>query len=83
MKWSSESNDQRVIQIVSSSHSSKENIVIESKIDEIRTVTCPSCGHNIQLQDDQVHVIIYFLILLLINLSLFIKYFLFVLGYEN
>ncbi|KAM7500757.1 hypothetical protein LguiA_025171 [Lonicera macranthoides] len=55
MKWSGESNDQRVIQIVSSSssHSSKENIVIESKIDEIRTVTCPSCGHNIQLQDDQ------------------------------
>lgn len=87
MKWSSESNDQRVIQIVSSSssHSSKENIVIESKIDEIRTVTCPSCGHNIQLQDDQVRrcLLYYFLILLLINLSLFNSIIFVCFGYEN
>lgn len=51
MSWC---NDQTSLSIVSSS--SNENAIIESKKpddddDEILSVTCPSCGHNIPLQD--------------------------------
>uniref|UniRef100_A0A5B6YJU4 Putative NAC domain-containing protein 8 isoform X1 n=1 Tax=Davidia involucrata TaxID=16924 RepID=A0A5B6YJU4_DAVIN len=49
MRWCHDSNDERAIQIISPS--SKENSVVHSKFHEIPTITCPSCGHNIELQD--------------------------------
>ncbi|KAF2305167.1 hypothetical protein P3X46_033224 [Hevea brasiliensis] len=50
MTWcNNNSVDERAIQLVTAS--SKENTVIDTKIDQIRTITCPSCGHDIQLQD--------------------------------
>ncbi|KAA8515209.1 hypothetical protein F0562_018388 [Nyssa sinensis] len=48
MTWGDDSNHEQAI-IISSS--SKENSVVDSKVHEIPTITCPSCGHNIELQD--------------------------------
>nr|ALC79040.1 NAC transcription factors 63 [Manihot esculenta] len=50
MTWcNNNSVDERAIQLITANP--KENTVIDTKIDELRTLTCPSCGHNIQLQD--------------------------------
>ncbi|CAL5346090.1 unnamed protein product [Camellia sinensis] len=40
-------NDSQII----STTSSKENLAIDAKTDENTIITCPSCGHNIELQD--------------------------------
>ncbi|KAK9267224.1 hypothetical protein L1049_009645 [Liquidambar formosana] len=52
MTWSDEpcDDDERaVIQITS--HSSKDKSVIDAEADDIQTITCPSCGHHIELHD--------------------------------
>ncbi|XP_059658788.1 NAC domain-containing protein 73-like [Cornus florida] len=51
MTWSSDSRDESGIQIISPS--SKENSIIDSKVHKIRTITCPSCGFNIELIDQE------------------------------
>ncbi|KAJ9168789.1 hypothetical protein P3X46_020278 [Hevea brasiliensis] len=50
MTWcNNNSVDERAIHLITASP--KETTVIDPKIDEFRTLTCPSCGHNIELQD--------------------------------
>ena len=50
MTWCNDSDDERAIQIISPS--CEDKTVIDAKADEIlRTLTCPSCGHHIELQD--------------------------------
>ncbi|KAJ8761125.1 hypothetical protein K2173_000804 [Erythroxylum novogranatense] len=50
MTWCSNNSvvDERAIQLVAAS---QETTVLESQSDETRSVTCPSCGHNIPFQD--------------------------------
>ncbi|KAG7962385.1 hypothetical protein I3843_09G064200 [Carya illinoinensis] len=49
MTWCNDSDDERALQIISSTP--KETSVLDPKPDELRTITCPSCGHNIEFQD--------------------------------
>ncbi|KAJ9690532.1 hypothetical protein PVL29_012933 [Vitis rotundifolia] len=50
MTWCNDSDDERAIQIISTSCEDKS--VIDAKADDIlRTLTCPSCGHQIEFQD--------------------------------
>lgn len=53
MTWCNDLNERAHLQIISSP---QENSVINSKTDDVKTLTCPSCGHTIQLQD-QVYMI--------------------------
>ncbi|XP_022861040.1 NAC domain-containing protein 73-like [Olea europaea var. sylvestris] len=48
MTWCNDLNERAHLQIISSP---QENSVVNSKIDDVKTLTCPSCGHTIQLQD--------------------------------
>ncbi|KAK4345064.1 hypothetical protein RND71_035240 [Anisodus tanguticus] len=53
MIWSNESNDQELNQIIQVP-SEGESVVITSKLvdhHEVRKITCPSCGHSVELQD--------------------------------
>ncbi|XP_028101430.1 NAC domain-containing protein 73-like [Camellia sinensis] len=50
MTWHNDSEDESAIQIVSPSP--QQNRVIDAEeAGEVRFITCPSCGHNIELQD--------------------------------
>ncbi|XP_041026147.1 NAC domain-containing protein 73-like [Juglans microcarpa x Juglans regia] len=49
MTWCNDSDDERALQIISSTP--KETSVLDPKTDELRTITCPSCGHDIEFQD--------------------------------
>ncbi|KAJ8761506.1 hypothetical protein K2173_001640 [Erythroxylum novogranatense] len=50
MTWcNNNSVEERAIQLVTAE--SQENTVLDSKSDETRSITCPSCGHNIPFQD--------------------------------
>ncbi|KAJ6724960.1 putative proteinC DOMAIN-CONTAINING PROTEIN 73 [Salix viminalis] len=50
MTWcSSNSVYERALQLVTSS--SKEDAFVEAETDEIRRISCPSCGHNFEVQD--------------------------------
>ncbi|XAR59188.1 hypothetical protein NMG60_11014889 [Bertholletia excelsa] len=49
MTWCNDSTDERPIQIFSPS--SKEIRVFDGQANSNGTITCPSCGHNIELQD--------------------------------
>lgn len=61
MTWCNDSDDERAIQIISTSCEDKS--VIDAKADDIlRTLTCPSCGHQIEFQDQ-----VFFLMLSFIN----------------
>ncbi|XP_057498774.1 NAC domain-containing protein 73-like [Actinidia eriantha] len=51
MAWCNDSQDQSPNQIISIN--SNENRVIDEKKDETCVVTCPSCGHNIEIFQDQ------------------------------
>ncbi|KDP21016.1 hypothetical protein JCGZ_21487 [Jatropha curcas] len=53
MTWcNNNSVDEEEIQLVTATTSNKEiNTVIDTKTDEIRSITCPSCGHSFELQD--------------------------------
>ncbi|XP_052200867.1 NAC domain-containing protein 73-like [Diospyros lotus] len=50
MRWCNDSDDQRAIQIISPS-SGETRTLIDAKPDQTRFITCPSCGHNIELHD--------------------------------
>ncbi|XP_062162945.1 NAC domain-containing protein 73-like [Alnus glutinosa] len=50
MTWCNDSDDERGLHIITPTP--KENSdLIAARTDEIRTITCPSCGHNIEFQD--------------------------------
>ncbi|XP_028079141.1 NAC domain-containing protein 73-like isoform X2 [Camellia sinensis] len=50
MTWHNNSEDETAIQIVS--HSPQQNRIIDAeKAGEVRFIACPSCGHNIELQN--------------------------------
>jgi flagellar basal body-associated protein FliL len=50
MTWcSNNSVYERAIQLATSS--SKEDAFVEAETNEIRRITCPSCGHNFEFQD--------------------------------
>lgn len=50
MTWcNNNSEDERVIQLVTSNP--KEDTFVAAKTEEIRRITCPSCGHNFEIQD--------------------------------
>nr|XP_033513747.1 NAC domain-containing protein 73-like isoform X2 [Nicotiana tomentosiformis] len=52
MTWCNESNDQESLQLIKAT--SEEKSVIISKVDhQVRTITCPSCGHSIELQNQR------------------------------
>lgn len=50
MTWCNDSDDERALQIITSS-TPQESSVLDTKTDEVRTITCPSCGHDIEFQD--------------------------------
>ncbi|XP_016491525.1 NAC domain-containing protein 73-like [Nicotiana tabacum] len=52
MTWCSQSNSETALPIIISAPPSDENnVMITSKVDhEIRIITCPSCGHSIELE---------------------------------
>lgn len=49
MTWCNDSDDERALQIIAPPP--RENSDLTTRTDEIRTMTCPSCGHNIEFQD--------------------------------
>lgn len=51
MTWcNSNSEDERVIQLVTS-NPKEDTFDVAAKTEEIRRITCPSCGHNFEIQD--------------------------------
>ncbi len=50
MTWCNDSDDDRALQIITPTPKENSN-VLDPKTDEIRTITCPSCGHDIDFQD--------------------------------
>ncbi|CAK9152544.1 unnamed protein product [Ilex paraguariensis] len=51
MTWCNDPNDDRAVQIIPTS--STENTVINPKEDEVTVITCPSCGHSMELLDQK------------------------------
>lgn len=51
MTWcNNNSEDERVIQLVTS-NPKEDTFDVAAKTEEIRRITCPSCGHNFEIQD--------------------------------
>jgi hypothetical protein len=61
MTWCNDSDDERGLHIITPTP--KENSdLIAARTDEIRTITCPSCGNNIEFQDQaSIYFIIYYM----------------------
>jgi hypothetical protein len=60
MTWCNDSDDERALHIIAPTP--KENSNLTERTDEIRTITCPSCGHNIEFQDQVINFFyIYFI----------------------
>ncbi|KAJ8556195.1 hypothetical protein K7X08_022953 [Anisodus acutangulus] len=54
MTWCNESNDQKSLQIIKVPSEEKSVIITSKLIDhQVRTITCPSCGHIIEFQDQR------------------------------
>ncbi|XP_060202822.1 NAC domain-containing protein 73-like [Lycium barbarum] len=54
MPWCNESNDQESLQIIKVPLEGKSVIVTSTLVDhQVRKIICPSCGHNIELQDQR------------------------------
>ncbi|KAH7544887.1 hypothetical protein FEM48_Zijuj01G0033700 [Ziziphus jujuba var. spinosa] len=51
MTWCNDSDDERAIQIITTTSNDASVTISQTKNDEFRTVTCPSCGHHIEFQD--------------------------------
>lgn len=51
MTWCNDPDDERAIQIITTTSNDASVTISETKNDEYRTVTCPSCGHHIEFQD--------------------------------
>ncbi|KAL5575351.1 hypothetical protein UlMin_017050 [Ulmus minor] len=51
MTWCNESDEERAIHLISPI--SKEASVANTKPTDFKTITCPSCGHHIEFQDQQ------------------------------
>ena len=58
MTWCNDSDDDRALQIITATSKENTNVLDPPKTDDIRnTITCPSCGQDIEFQD-QVHIFI-------------------------
>ena len=58
MTWCNDSDDDRALQIITATSKENTNVLDPPKTDYIRnTITCPSCGQEIEFQD-QVHIFI-------------------------
>ncbi|XP_050287107.1 NAC domain-containing protein 73-like isoform X2 [Quercus robur] len=52
MTWCNDSDDDRALQIVTATSKENTNVLDPPKTDDIRyTITCPSCGQDIEFQD--------------------------------
>ncbi|KAG6618257.1 hypothetical protein I3842_Q116600 [Carya illinoinensis] len=51
MTWCNDSDDERALQIITSTTPQESSVDLDTKTDEVRTITCPSCGHDIEFQD--------------------------------
>lgn len=53
MTWCNDSDEERGIELVAPTITPATNntLVTDTKQTENRTITCPSCGHNIEFQD--------------------------------
>ncbi|XP_030973029.1 NAC domain-containing protein 73-like [Quercus lobata] len=52
MTWCNDSDDYRALQIITATSKENTNVLNPPKTDDIRnTITCPSCGQDIEFQD--------------------------------
>jgi hypothetical protein len=63
MTWCNDSDDERALHIIAPTP--KENSNLTERTDEIRTITCPSCGHNIEFQDQVINFYFYLFLYIL------------------
>ena len=74
MTWCNDSDDDRALQIITATSKENTNVLDPPKTDDIRnTITCPSCGQEIEFQD-QVHIfiILYFFFIFFFVVSIYI-----------